>query len=89
MFPYHPKLYNVLVAMRAPQIAGLSCQGGSTSVCEMTLCCGMCLANILNLDMFVFAVEEVAQFSVHIPVTYKNCTLLYFEGYNIMLCCHQ
>ena len=33
----------------------------------------MCLANILNLGMFVFAVEEVAQFSVHIPVTYKYC----------------
>ena len=56
----------MLVAMRAPQIAGLSCQGGSTSVCEMTLCCGMCLANILNLGMFVFAVEDVALYGAHI-----------------------
>ena len=51
-----------------------------TSVCKMTLCCGMCLANILNLDMFVIAVEEVAQFSVHIPVTYKNVLCYILRG---------
>ena len=37
-----------------------------TSVCKMTLCCGMCLANILNLDMFVFAVDHMALYGAYI-----------------------
>ena len=87
VFPYRPKLYYMLVAMRAPQIAGLSCQGAHShiSLRNDTLLWNVSGKYSQSWQVCVCCWRTGSIWCTHIPVPYKYCILIHFEGHNILL----